>query len=96
MSRPKVAEPKPGETLVWARVRDGEHNDKPVYEYEALAGNRKYRIVWAITVGFGLSAYRRRPDGQNESLNERGGIVWCHTLKSCKARAEKLETENGA
>ena len=94
-------------SLVWTRERDGEHNGKPVYEYEACAGNRKYRIVWAITVGFGLSAYGRRPDGQNESLNRHdghdgrggiagyGGIVWCRTLKHCKARAEKLETENG-
>ena len=90
----KVAEPKPGETLVWTRVRDGEHNDKPVYEYEASAGNRTYRIVWAYNAGFGISAYRRKADGTNESLNERGGIAWCRTFKNCKARAETLEKQN--
>jgi hypothetical protein len=80
--------------LQWTRSRDGEHNGRPCYDYHATSGDRTYWITWAYDAGFGISAYRRRPDGLNESLNERGGITWCRSLKNCKARAEKLEAQN--
>jgi len=80
--------------LIWTRERDGEHYGKPCYEYHATAEDRAYHIVWAIDAHFGISAYRRRPDGVNERLDYRSGIIWLRTLKACKARAERLETEN--
>lgn len=78
-------------TLVWTRTQDGEHNGRPYYDYHATAGDRAYWITYADNAGFGISAYRRRPDGTNEDIGERHGIHWCRTLKNCKARAEQWE-----
>jgi hypothetical protein len=82
-------------TLVWTRTRDGEHNSKPVYEYDATCDDRAYHIVWAYDRGFGISAYRRLKDGKNENIGDRFGIAWCGSLKNCKAAAERLERQHG-
>lgn len=80
--------------LVWTRTSDGDHNGRPVYEYEAREGDRKFSIVWACDRGgmFGYTAYRRKPDGHSECLKDRSGITWGRTLKRCKEACEKINT----
>ena len=79
--------PKPGETLIWSRSRDGEHYGKPCYEYTACAGDRKFNIVWAYDRGgsFGFTARN-----ETDYLTDRNGIVWSRTLSRCKAECEKI------
>lgn len=75
--------------LVWRRERDGEHNGKPVYEYHANAGDRRYSIVWAYDRG-GTFGYTAR-DGKGY-LTDRHGIHWGRTLKFCKSQCQTIET----
>lgn len=78
--------------LKWTRKQDDSHYGRPVYEYEAVDGDRKFCIVWACDHGgmFGYTAYRRLPDGSMKSLKDRSGISWGRTLKKCKAACEAL------
>lgn len=85
-------------SLVWTKTRDGEHNDKPRYEYHATSEDRTYHIVWAYDRGgtFGYTATRPNvADGCTEYLgpHERApySITWCRTLKFCKEQCELIE-----
>lgn len=75
-------------SLVWKRVRDGYHNGRPVYDYHASSGDRRYHITWAYDHGgmFGYSAH-----GKDDYLTKRHGIIWARTLKFCKAACEEIE-----
>lgn len=80
-------------TLTWTRIPDGEYNDRPVYEYEAVSDAIRYRVVWAYSHGgtFGLSiSYADRsgvPDGEH-------GIKWLRSLKKkLQGLGRKLRSE---
>ena len=94
--KPRPPGPKAGETLVWTRTPDGEHNGRPTYEYTAVSGDREYFITWAYDAGFGFTAVRRDPKkpGTVEYLTERHGIIWARTLKRCKFQCEEHERKH--
>ena len=73
--------------LVWTRTKDSEHYGKPVYEYNATDGDRRYCIVWASDYG-GTFGYTAR--NSNGPLTSRSGIVWGRRLKCCKEACEAI------
>jgi hypothetical protein len=75
--------------LTWERIRDGEHNGRPCYEYKAQSGEREYHIVWAYDRGGSFGYTARNAEG----YIDRYGIVWARTLINCKAACEKIEKE---
>lgn len=84
--------------LEWTRVQDGYYGGKPVYEYTATSGDRKYHIVWAYDRGgtFGYSATRPDAKGDSTYLTDRWGIHWSRTLKFCKEACENIERKHSA
>jgi hypothetical protein len=72
--------------LVWTRVRDGEHNGKPTYEYHACAHDRAYHIVWSYDGGFGYTA--RDKTGY---IHGNFTITWPRALWRCKEACQKIE-----
>lgn len=80
--------------LGWNKIRDGEHNDRPVYEYETVHAGIKYHIYWAYDRGgtFGLSISYADRSGYPDDV--RHGIMWLKTLKNCKAWAENYANKH--
>lgn len=75
-------------TLTWTRERDSEHNGRPTYEYRATGKDGvRYHIVWAITAGFGYTAY----DAGGDQVHKGVSIQWCRSLKACQERCEIIE-----
>ena len=79
--------------LNWKRIPDGEHNGRPVYEYEAVDNGIRYHIYWSTDSGFGLSIsyYDNRGDCPPDASY---GIAWARTLTRCKALAEKYRKDH--
>lgn len=76
--------------LEWTRTRDGEHNGRPCYEYDAVGKDGvRYHITWAYDHGgqFGYSAY----DAAGERLSPCFPITWARRLGLCKDGCEKIE-----
>jgi len=65
---------------------DGEHNGRPCYDYTATHGGLKFFITWASDAGFGYSISFADGRGKPDWAPRR--IVWCRTLKFCKASCE--------
>ena len=80
--------------LIWKRERDGDYNDRPMYEYAACSEDRQveFFITRSYDAGFGFTAVRRDPEkpGTVEYLTPRYGIQWARTLRRCKAECEKI------
>ena len=77
-------------SLTWIRTQDGNHNGRPVYDYDAIGVDGvKYSITWAYDHGgtFGYTA--RDPDGKQ--LHPGYIICWSGSLKRCKDACEKIE-----
>lgn len=74
-------------TLEWTRKKDGEHNDRPLYSYEAKRGDVNFFITCSTDAGFGLSVYDHKA---GKYLTPRHGICWLHTRSRCMEWAEKI------
>lgn len=72
--------------LIWKRIPDGEHNGRPMYEYEAIDNGIRYHIYRSTDAGFGLSI--SFAGGSGCPSDARHGIMWLRTLYRCKAFAE--------
>lgn len=74
--------------LTWTRVRDGDHNGRPICGYIASVEDRYYKIVWASDHGgtFGYTAM-----GSDGSLTNENRIHWCGALWACKDHCERIE-----
>lgn len=73
--------------LTWKRIPDGFHNNRPMYEYEAVDGGIRYYIYHAIDAGFGLSISYADGTSKPDDLKMHG-IMWMRALSRCKAYAE--------
>lgn len=74
--------------LEWKRIPDGFHNNRPMYEYEAVDNGIRYHIYRAIDRGgFGLSISYATRSGVPDDL-KMSGIMWLRALSRCKAYAE--------